>query len=105
VISNSIVQAPKDEDITLVLKPGGCDAFLPLIRENVEAAVHDQPRLPPLRRDGLGSTRSSSTRSTPTFDGRLATAHFKRFDVATRDLVPKRTVRRYAVYETARSAR
>jgi hypothetical protein len=31
VISNSIVQALKGEDITLVLKPGGCDAFLPLI--------------------------------------------------------------------------
>lgn len=92
--------------VSFTLKPGAWDTFLALVKDNAAISVREEPGC--FRFDVMTATDGDEVllyeiyADAAAFERHLATAHFKTFDAATRDLVVAKTVKRYSVSENAR---
>jgi quinol monooxygenase YgiN len=80
------------------IKPQHFASFLPLMRENAHTSVETEPGcrqfdvcLDPARANSVFLYELYDDRAA--FDAHLASAHFKRFDAAVRDMVANKVVR------------
>ncbi|MDX8354118.1 putative quinol monooxygenase [Cognatiyoonia sp. IB215182] len=83
--------------VTLTLKPGKADEFMPLMLENARISLRDEPDC----HQFSVATNSQEPEAvflyelysdSAAFDAHLTSAHFRAFDTATNDLVAERTV-------------
>jgi quinol monooxygenase YgiN len=94
--------------VAFELVPGAAEAFLAAIRENAERSVAVEPRcrrfdvLTPIG-EGPAIFLYEIYADRAAFEDHLASAHFRRFDEATRHMVAKKTVHAYAVFENAKT--
>jgi (4S)-4-hydroxy-5-phosphonooxypentane-2,3-dione isomerase len=93
--------------VSFTLKPSVRDEFLRLVRENAAQSVAMEPGC--YRFDVMTAEESDDVllyeiyADADAFNHHVETAHFKRFDAATSDLVIAKTVVRCAVSENAKA--
>lgn len=88
------------------IQPARLAEFLPLMRENARASVENEPGcrqfdvcIDPARPASVFLYEVYDDRAA--FEVHLASAHFRRFDAAVRDMVANKTVRRLQRLEPA----
>lgn len=92
--------------VSFTLKPGMRDAFLALVKDNAATSIREEPGC--FRFDVMTAADGEDVllyeiyADAAAFERHLATAHFRSFDTATRDLVVAKTVKRYSVFENTR---
>lgn len=92
--------------VSFTMKPGARGTFLALVNDNAATSVREEPGC--FRFDVMTTIDGDEVllyeiyADAAAFERHLATAHFKSFDAATRDLVQAKTVKRYTVSENAR---
>ena len=89
--------------------PADMDAFMRHVRENAAASVRDEPgcrRFDVLQPEDGGSRIAlyEIYDDHAAFEAHLSSAHFAAFDAVTKPLVRARSVRRFCLYENAKSA-
>lgn len=89
--------------VSFTLKPGERDTFLRLVNENAAASVREESgchRFDVLTAEGEDQVLLYEIYAdAAAFDRHLETEHFNSFDVASRDLVAKKSVSRFVVLE------
>ena len=85
--------------VTIKLKPGTAGDFLPLIEENAEAAVRDEPECHQFQ--VLTAEDDPDTffffevyKEASSLDHHRETPHYKKYDAATRDMIAERSIQR-----------
>ena len=84
--------------VTFRLRHGTAEAFQPLIRENARAALSEEPGCrrfdvcQPVGGDGHEVFLYELYDDRAAFDAHLASAHYKAFDAATREMIAEKRV-------------
>ena len=91
--------------VTFTLRPGGAEAFMPLMLDNARTALADEPGClrfdvctDPAQPDEVFLYEIYYNREA--FDKHLETPHFQAFERAISDLVSTKDIRTYAQVQT-----